>query len=138
LFIKKIFVAFLILLFTQLSADVVWQKDFSQALELAKKEQKVLMLFVESKSCRWCKKMKSRTLSNEMVIKRLKPYVSVKVMRDDIDVLRDLPAINGVPTIFFMTVDKRVLEKVVGYFNVEDFLSYIDDVEKKVEIKREK
>jgi thioredoxin-related protein len=138
LFIKKLFVAFLILLFTQLSADVVWQKDFSQALELAKKEQKVLMLFVESKSCRWCKKMKSRTLSNEMVIKRLKPYVSVKVIRDDIDVLRDLPAINGVPTIFFLTVDKRVLEKVVGYFNVEDFLSYIDDVEKKVEIKREK
>jgi thioredoxin-related protein len=138
LFIKKLFVAVLILLFTQLSADVVWQKDFSQALELAKKEQKVLMLFVESKSCRWCKKMKSRTLSNEMVIKRLKSYISVKVMRDDIDVLRDLPAINGVPTIFFMTVDKRVLEKVVGYFNVEDFLSYIDDVEKKVEIKREK
>jgi len=138
LFIKKLFIAFLILLFTQLSADVVWQKDFSQALELAKKEQKVLMLFVESKSCRWCKKMKSRTLSNEMVIKRLKPYVSVKVMRDNKDVLRDLPAINGVPTIFFMTVDKRVLEKVVGYFNVEDFLSYIDDVEKKVEIKREK
>jgi thioredoxin-related protein len=138
LFIKKLFVAVLILLFTQLSADVVWQKDFSQALELAKKEQKVLMLFVESKSCRWCKKMKSRTLSNEMVIKRLKSYISVKVMRDNKDVLRDLPAINGVPTIFFMTVDKRVLEKVVGYFNVEDFLSYIDDVEKKVEIKREK
>jgi len=141
LFIKKLFVAFLILLSTQLSAEVVWQKNFSQSLELAKKEQKVLMLFVESKSCRWCKKMKNRTLSDERVIKRLKPYVSLKVMRDDIDVMRELPSIHGVPTIFFMTANKKILETVVGYFNIEDFLSYIDDVEgklkQKVEVKRE-
>jgi len=141
LFIKKLFVAFLILLSTQLSAEVVWQKNFSQSLELAKKDQKVLMLFVESKSCRWCKKMKNRTLSDERVIKRLKPYVSLKVMRDDIDVMRELPSIHGVPTIFFMTANKKILETVVGYFNIEDFLSYIDDVEgklkQKVEVKRE-
>ena len=141
MFIKKLFVAFLILLSTQLYAEVVWQKNFSQSLELAKKEQRVLMLFVESKSCRWCKKMKNRTLSDERVIKRLKPYVSLKVMRDDIDVMRELPSIHGVPTIFFMTANKKILETVVGYFNIEDFLSYIDDVEgklkQKVEVKRE-
>ena len=141
MFIKKLFVAFLLLLSTQLSAEVVWQKNFSQSLELAKKEQKVLMLFVESKSCRWCKKMKNRTLSDERVIKRLKPYVSLKVMRDDMDVMRELPSIHGVPTIFFMTANKKILETVVGYFNIEDFLSYIDDVEgklkQKVEVKRE-
>jgi len=141
LFIKKLFVAFIILLSTQLSAEVVWQKNFSQSLELAKKDQKVLMLFVESKSCRWCKKMKNRTLSDERVIKRLKPYVSLKVMRDDMDVMRELPSIHGVPTIFFMTANKKILETVVGYFNIEDFLSYIDDVEgkvnQKVEVKRE-
>jgi len=25
-----------------------------------------------------------------------------------------------------------VIEEVVGYFNIEDFISYIDDVEKKI------
>jgi len=43
-----------------------------------------------------------------------------------------LPPIQGVPTIFFMKEDKAVLEEIVGYFNIEDFLSYIDDVEKKI------
>ena len=62
---------------------------------------------------------------------KLKSYVTVKVMREDEDAVKDLPIIHGVPSIFFMTPKKELIESVVGYFNVEDFLSYISDVEKK-------
>lgn len=86
---------------------------------------------VEGKHCRWCKKMKYRTLGDENVQKRLASYIVVKVMREDEKAVEDLPIIEGVPTIFFMTPEKKVIESVVGYFVVEDFLSYIDDVEKK-------
>ncbi len=117
------------------SADIVWQKDMKTAFSLAQKEHKVVMLFVEGKYCRWCKKMKHRTLADENVSERLKPYIAVKVMREDKEAVKDLPMIHGVPTIFFMTADKKVIETVVGYFGVGDFLSYIDDVEKKVPLK---
>jgi hypothetical protein len=31
-----------------------------------------------------------------------------------------------------MKEDREVIEEVVGYFVIEDFISYIDDVEKKI------
>jgi len=127
----RVLMAFAVFMTTLFSADIVWQKDLTTAFELAKKEKKVVMLFVEGKYCRWCKKMKHRTLADENVSKKLEAYVAVKVMQEDEDAVKDLPMINGVPTIFFMTSGKKVIETVVGYFNVEDFLSYIDDVEKK-------
>ena len=111
--------------------EIVWVKDINSAFELAKKEQKTVMVLVEGENCRWCKKMKHRTLADENVQKKLKSYITVKVMREDADATDDLPIIDGVPSVFFMTPQKEVIESVIGYFNVEDFLSYISDVEKK-------
>ncbi|WP_415406373.1 thioredoxin family protein [Sulfurovum sp. CS9] len=116
---------------TLFAEDTVWLKDINTAFEMAKKEQRTVMVLVEGENCRWCKKMKHRTLGDENVQKKLKSYITVKVMREDEDDVKDLPIIHGVPSIFFMTPEKEVIESVVGYFNVEDFLSYISDVEKK-------
>lgn len=109
-----------------------WSKDLDSALAIAKNEHKNVMVMVESSHCGWCKKMKKNTLSDEKIEKRLKQYVVVKVMRGDVQAMSKLPAVNGVPTIFFMKPNKQVLEEVVGYFDASDFNTYIDDVEKKV------
>lgn len=127
---NKIILGMLLLSSTLFSIE--WVKDIDTALTLAKKEHKNIMVLVEGENCRWCSKMKHRTLSDESVEKKLEKYVVVKVMREDADAMSGLPPIQGVPTIFFMKENKAVLEDIVGYFNVEDFLSYIGDVEKKV------
>ncbi len=111
--------------------EIVWLKDINTAFEVAKKEQRTVMVLVEGENCRWCKKMKHHTLGDENVQKKLKSYITVKVMRENEDDVKDLPIIQGVPSIFFMTPEKEVMESVIGYFNVGDFLSYISDVEKK-------
>ena len=113
-------------------ADLDWKKEIPSALELAKIEHKTVMVFVEGKACRWCKKMKYRILSDEKVEKRLAPYIVVKVMQEDKETMKDLPEIQGVPTIFFMDADQNVLQEVIGYFDVDDFISYIDSVENRV------
>ena len=115
-----------------LMAELHWQTDLNSAFELANKEHKTVMLFVEGKECRWCKKMKHRILSDEKVEKRLAPYIVVKVMKEDKKSMKDLPKIQGVPTIFFMDAGKNVLQEVIGYFDVDDFISYIDTVEDRV------
>lgn len=125
----KVFTALLLLSAMAYSLD--WAKDFKHALNEAKMKNKTMMVFVEGEHCRWCKKMKHRTLTDEAVEKRLKKFVVLKVMREDAQAMAHLPSVRGVPTIFFMKADKTVLEEVVGYFDVMDFLSYIDDVEKK-------
>lgn len=122
----------LLILTLSVLADLHWQKEIPSALELAKKEKKIVMVFVEGENCRWCKKMKHRILSDEKVEQRLQPYTVVKVMKEDKESMKLLPEIQGVPTIFFMTADKKILQEVIGYFDVDDFISYIDTVENKV------
>lgn len=109
-----------------------WAKDLDTAFTTAKKEHKNVMVMIEGKHCGWCTKMKKRTLGDASIEKRLEKYVVVKVMREDANTMAKLPPINGVPTIFFMKEDKGMIEDIVGYFNVQDFTSYINDVEKKV------
>ncbi len=95
--------------------ELAWKKDIATAFDKATKDNKVVMVMVEGKHCRWCKKMKHRTLSDDSVVKRLESYIVVKVMREDADAVKDLPQINGVPTIFFLKANKKVLKSVVGY-----------------------
>jgi len=128
--VKKLIIVLLIFS-AWLSADIDWQKDIPSALSLAKQENKMLMVFVEGENCRWCKKMKYRTLGDEKVEQRLQAFIVVKVMQEDREAVKHLPAIDGVPTIFFINSDKKLLQDVVGYFDVDDFISYIDSVEKK-------
>lgn len=127
---NKIILGLLFLSSTLFSLE--WVKDIDTALSVAKKEHKNIMVLVEGENCRWCQKMKHRTLSDKSVEKKLEKYVVVKVMRENGNGMSVLPPIQGVPTIFFMKENKAVIEEVIGYFNVEDFLSYISDVEKKV------
>lgn len=126
----KLVVGFVLLSSTLFSLE--WAKDINTAFAMAKKEQKNVMVFVEGENCRWCKKMKGRTLSDESVEKRLEKFVVVKVMREDPKAMAHLPSVRGVPTTFFMDKNKKVLETILGYANSEDFIAYINDVEKVV------
>lgn len=130
---KKIILS--VLVFSSSLWSLTWSTDLTQAFSTAKKEHKLVMVMVESSFCRWCKKMKHRTLEDASVEKRLEKYILVKVMRDDAKATAVLPKVGGVPTIFFMDSEKKVIESVVGYFDVRDFTSYIDDVEKIVQDK---
>ena len=118
----------LVLSTLSLFADISWQKELSTAFSMAQKEHKMVMVFVEGKHCRWCKKMKHRTLSEAGVEKALKNFVTVKVMEEDAEAMKTLPQIEGVPTIFFMNADKKVLETIAGYYGEEDFIAMVKNV----------
>ena len=115
---------------TLFAGDLNWEKDLKSAFATAAKENKPLMVLVEGKHCRWCKKMKSKTLSNDSVSKRLQDFVLAKADKDDSETWMELPEVKFVPTIFFMTPERKVVERVTGYFNVEDFHSWIDDAQR--------
>ncbi|MDM5264160.1 thioredoxin family protein [Sulfurovum sp. XTW-4] len=120
-----------VLLFSSLLFSVEWSKDLETAFATAKKEHKNIMVLVEGENCRWCKKLKHRTLADEAVEKRLEKFVTVKVMREDAFAMSELPEVKGVPTIFFMNEDKVISDEILGYVDVEDMIYYINDIEKK-------
>jgi len=114
-----------------LAAELYWEKDLKSAFEKSSANNRPLMVLVESKTCRWCKKMKHRTLENDTVSARLQSYVLVKVDRDEVS-STFIPYAKYVPTIYFMTPQKKILERVTGYFDIPDFNSWIDDVQIKL------
>ena len=126
---NKIVLGLLLLSSTLFSVE--WSKDLDTAFILAKKEHKNIMVLVEGENCRWCKKLKHRTLSDEVVEKKLERFVTVKVMREDPSAMSVLPEVKGVPTIFFMNEDKVISDEILGYVDVEDLIYYINDIEKK-------
>jgi len=127
---------FLLLFLTSLSlyaADIVWEKSFSKALVKAQKENKNIMVLITTETCRWCRKLESQTLTDETIISRLNAdYVSVHLTRDVDEYPRYLDA-PGVPTTYFLDrAGKPIIKRVMGYWNVEDYLSYLNDVDYKL------
>ncbi len=130
---KKIFILMSLSLFSLYAAELDWAGSYKEAVAKAVEQKKSVMLLVTTETCRWCRKLESTTLKDENIVARLhKDYVSVHVTRD----VDDYPChlkVKGVPTTFFLDVSgKPLIKKVVGYWNVEDYLSFLDDVDYKL------
>jgi len=128
----RIFLIGFILSSFLLSIDLKWEQDLDKAFVKAQDTNKTVMIFVTKSGCRWCVKMKKRTLSHKVIKQDLENYILVKLDRNNIYNYDFIDNIKYFPTILFYSPKKRLYEKVVGYFNVEDFMSWIDDVENKV------
>lgn len=120
-------------LFSLYGADLNWAGSYKEAIDKATEQKKSVMLLVTTETCRWCRKLEATTLKDESVVARLqKDYVSVHVTRD----VDDYPChlkVKGVPTTFFLDVSgKPIIKKVIGYWNAEDYLSFLDDVDYKL------
>lgn len=135
---RKLTVIFLLLGSFIFANELKWEKDIPTAFSKALKEDKTVMIFVSSGDCRWCIKMKKRTLLDNSVFKKLENYILVKTLKDSKEAQKYLPEVEYVPTIFFYSPKKELYERVTGYFGVFDFLSWINDVELKKSLEIEK
>ena len=114
---------------SDVTAALAWHYNIETVFELAKKEQKHVMVMVEDKRCRWCVKMKEGALSDVKVQKNLQKYILLKINRSDTASMESLPGLRGpIPSFNFFTPQKRFIDKVAGYYETEDFLGYIKEI----------
>lgn len=107
-----------------------WKYGLEKAFEEAKNTQKNVIVMVEDAKCKWCIKIKKGALSDVRVQEILKRYILVKVLRSNKSESSQLKGFDGtIPGLFFMTKDKEILDNIVGYFNVDDFLGYIQEIQ---------
>ena len=107
-----------------------WETDMDLAFERAKKESKNVMVMVEDTRCKWCKNMKIGALSDERVQEKLQSYILLKVQRSDKETAKRIVDFTGaIPSFYFMEPNQEIYESVVGYFAIEDFLSYLIQIE---------
>ncbi len=107
---------------------------YEEALEMAKEQNKRVMVLMVQDNCRYCKAMKANTFSDTEVIERInKHYIFVELHRYNDSYPKQKFAVYGVPTTFFVYNDGTLIMKGAGgYWNKEDFFSFMDDADFKV------
>jgi len=124
----------LFLLVGSLMAEKVnWNSDFAAAQAKAQKEDKIIYAVITSETCRWCRKLESTTLQQPAIIKNLnEKYAAVEITRGKGKYPQCFKA-TMVPMTYFAAPDGRIIYSVPGYWQEEDYLSMMGDVERKYE-----
>ena len=121
----------ILILAVMTSVPSTGNEDFAAAKRLAQEEGKVLYVLITTPGCRWCRKFEQTTLEDAAVQKRLSAMaVTVEVSRGSGGYPDTLKA-SMVPMHYFLAPDETVLVKMPGYWGREDFMSILDDVERR-------
>lgn len=127
---KKMMIS-LCFLFSSVFAEVEWE-DYEGAFKVAEMDEKVVLIMFSSPTCKVCKYMKSKVYTDKV----LQEYMDEHFVAVEIDV-NDNPdsskfKLLGTPNYFFLDAQgKRIVPRMVGGANREDFLKKLRSVVKK-------
>ena len=121
-------IAFSTMLF---SANLDWNNNYHKALEEAQAQNKDVYMLITSSDCRWCRKFESITLQDKSVIKRLKEqYVLLHIDRDK-NYFPNKFKSKRVPRHYFITNKGQIIYSFLGFWEKDDFFSFLSDVDKR-------
>ncbi len=132
----KIYILLLILVLSlsavqidEFAVEVNYSREYRSALDLAKKEKKILMILVVADYCPWCKKFERKTLKNIEVKKRVnEEFIALAIDKfKDKGTFPDKFASPVIPTVYFVNpkTQKEILS-TVGYMKRKEFLLEMD------------
>ncbi len=123
-----------------------WLTDLDKALEIAKKEKKIVLInFTGSDWCGWCIKFKKEVLSTEefakyadknLVLVEL-DFPSKKKLSDELkktnSALKEKYKVNGFPTFVVLNAEGKEIGRQVGYSEggPEPFIKKLEGYKKK-------
>lgn len=119
------------LLFTSPSGaiELDWEHNYNNALKKAKKENKIVYLFIGADVCKHCDRFKEQTLSNKDLIEQMKEtYVLLYMSRDQHDI-PDRFEKYGVPIHYFLTPDGSILTVVQGSRELAGWYDVLDEID---------
>lgn len=116
---------------TMFADDITWNSGYEAAQAKAKKEDKIIYAVITSETCQWCRKLESSTLEDKAVVENMNSKFSAVALTRDKDKYPPCLKAKMVPMSYFLTPEGRVLYSVPGYWNEEDYLSILGDVERK-------
>ncbi len=111
--------------------EIEWSNSFDAAKARAQKENKILYAVITSETCRWCRKLENETLKDQKIVEKLNSNYSPVALTRDKDSYPPCLKAPMVPMSYFLTPDGNVLYSVPGYWSEEDYLSMMEDVERK-------
>ena len=129
LFLTKIFFSILILSSTLNAIELNWEHNYENALATAKKEQKMVYLFIGADKCTHCERFKKLTLSNKTLIERMKKKYILLYMSRDQHKIPDGFEKYGVPFHYFLTPTGKIVAEVQGSRELEGWYDVLDEID---------
>ena len=110
-----------------------WVYDEAEGFEIAKREDKLVMLDFYASWCVACKELDHQTYSDPAVAARLDDYVNVKLdfsqTSETTEALTQKYQIPGLPVVIFLEADETVLKRFAGFVDAEEMLGILDEIE---------
>jgi len=130
----KYIISMMLLAVSLMATELKWFDNYDAALVEAKKENKLVYVFITSSTCGWCHKFEKTTLQDEGVKKRLKSeFITVHLVRD-FDTVPPQFKTSPVPRHYFTNSNGKILYDTLGYRKVECFNSFMDNAQDRLKI----
>lgn len=114
------------------SREAEFYSDIDAALAKAGKSKKLVMIYFHTDWCSFCKKLEQETLSNDLVKRELKQFLTVKVNPEE-DVRAQEAAkrygVSGYPAIVFIDDREEKVGMINGFLSVYPFLERLHAME---------
>jgi thiol:disulfide interchange protein len=106
------------------STSIQWYDDYDKSMNVAKEQNKPVMIDFGADRCGACKKLDEETFTNEQVIELSKSFVCIKVNTDKQREIADgYDKIRFIPTIVFTDSQGHEVHRAVGFKNADKFLN---------------
>ena len=114
-----------------------WVYDEAEGFEIAKREDKLVMLDFYASWCAACKELDHLTYADPAVAARLADYVNIKLdftrTSETTKALTEKYQIPGLPVVIFLDADETVLKRFTGFVDAEKMLGILDEIENRAQ-----
>ena len=126
---SKVLLLIFLLQSSLLSIELNWEHNFQNALKTAKKEKKLVYLFIGADRCKHCDRFKKQTLSNKTLIEAMKKeYVLLYMSRDQHEIPEGFER-YGVPMHYFLTPEGKIIAKIQGSRELIGWYDVLDEID---------
>lgn len=130
--------SFLVITVSSLHAEGINWRSWEEAVDEAKRTNKMIMMNVTRNNCRFCVKMDKAVFQDEKMAAYIeKNFVPVKLNLCKREAPMGL-TVEMTPTFFFFTADKKLIKKITGSWNQRDFYDFLDKIIANNRLKDEK
>ena len=108
--------------------EINWMDSFQQGLQLAQREEKIMMVDFRTDWCEWCKALDTTTYTDTRVVKFSSNLICVKVDAEKDVLISRKYKIYGFPSILFIRGNGNEIDRIVGYYSADEFLKAAKDI----------